>query len=124
MSRRLDSNSLLRLRFFVWLALMLMLCTVFFTRVVHQLNPETDILALLPSAEKDPVVDTALRLFSDQAGRKTLFLIGADTTDAANRAAEFGGKGSIFALKRWIVHYRSMLHFCQAQCRLSPRLRH
>ncbi|MGH8462009.1 MAG: MMPL family transporter [Stenotrophobium sp.] len=82
------SNRLLRLRFFVWLALMLVLCTVFFTRVVHQLNPETDILALLPGAEQDPVVGTALHKFSDQAGRKTLFLIGADTADAANHAAD------------------------------------
>ncbi|MGH8506289.1 MAG: MMPL family transporter [Stenotrophobium sp.] len=77
----------LRLRFFVWLALMLVLCTVFFTRVVHQLNPETDILALLPGTEKDPVVDIALHRFSDQAGRKTLFLIGASTDTAAGRAA-------------------------------------
>ncbi|HWU69163.1 MAG TPA: hypothetical protein VN046_09820 [Stenotrophobium sp.] len=82
------SDRWLRLRFVFWLALMLALCTVFFTRVVHQLNPETDILALLPGAEKDPVIDVALHKFSDQAGRKTLFLIGAGTDAAAARAAE------------------------------------
>ena len=78
----------LRLRFVAWLALMLVACALFFSHPKAYLDTETDILALLPSAEKDPVVDTALRLFSDQAGRKTLFLIGADTTDAANRAAD------------------------------------
>lgn len=102
----------LRLRFLLWLALMLALCALFFTRVVHQLHPETDILALLPGAEKDPVVDTALRRFSDQAGRKTLFLIGADTETAAAHAA------SDFA-----AHLQQSPAFSDVQLQVQNRLR-
>src|SRR2546422_7496922 len=79
--------SLARLRFVLWSALMLALCAVFFTGVKNRLAPETDILALLPAAEQDPVVDVALREFSEKAGRKTLFLVGAATDGAARTAA-------------------------------------
>ncbi|MGH8541461.1 MAG: hypothetical protein ACRETW_13280, partial [Stenotrophobium sp.] len=76
-----------RLRFFIWLALMLALCVNFFTHLKPILATETDILSLLPGAEQDPVVDIALREFSDQAGRKTLFLLGAASDEAARTAA-------------------------------------
>jgi predicted exporter len=76
-----------RLRFIVWLGLMLAVCAVFFGDLKNNLGTETDILALLPSAEHDPVVDRALHEFSDQAGRKILFLIGSRKEDQARAAA-------------------------------------
>jgi predicted exporter len=75
-----------RLRFIVWLLLMAGVCAVFFGDLKGNLSTETDILALLPGTEHDPVVDRALREFSDQAGRKILFLVGSRNEDDAHAA--------------------------------------
>ncbi|MES2488213.1 MAG: MMPL family transporter [Pseudomonadota bacterium] len=75
-----------RLRFFIWLALMLAICGAFFTDLKGNLSTETDILALLPGAQHDPVVDHALREFSDQAGRKVLILVGSRNAEDARAA--------------------------------------
>lgn len=84
------SHTALRLRFFAWLALMLTVGALFFSQPKTYLETETDILALLPGAEHDPVVDHALNVFSEQAGRKVLFLIGApDATQGRKQAASF-----------------------------------
>lgn len=77
----------LRLRFIAWLLLMATVCALFFGNLKANLDTETDILALLPSAEHDPVADAALHAFSDQAGRKVLFLIGAEDEEKARSAA-------------------------------------
>src|SRR5205085_9859135 len=58
-----------------------------------QLALEADILALLPKDERDPAVDLALREFSDHAGRKTLFLVGAaDEANARAAASAFAAR--------------------------------
>ncbi len=80
-----------RLRFFIWLALMFAVCAAFFTDIKGNLSTETDILALLPNAQHDPVVDRALREFSDQAGRKIIFLVGSRDAERARTA------GAVFA---------------------------
>lgn len=80
-----------RLRFFLWLALMLGVCAAFLTDIKGNLSTETDILALLPGGEHDPVVDRALREFSDQAGRKIIFLVGSRHAERARAA------GAVFA---------------------------
>lgn len=77
----------MRLRFAAWLLLMLAVCATFFADLKGNLDTETDILALLPSEEHDPVADHALHAFSDQAGRKVLFLIGAEEDTKARAAA-------------------------------------
>ena len=95
MNRLLPTNPrALRLRFAVWLLLVAAITASFFGDLKAYLDTETDILALLPSAEHDPVVDGALRAFSDQAGRKVLFLIGAADPDTA-RAAAAGFAGTL-----------------------------
>lgn len=83
----MNSAAALRLRFAVWLLLMLAVCGAFFSNLKGNLDTETDILALLPSEEHDPVVDHALHAFSDQAGRKLLFLVGASDAAQAHKAA-------------------------------------
>ncbi len=80
-----------RLRFFIWLALMLAVCVAFVADLKGNLSTETDILALLPGAQHDPVVDRALREFSDQAGRKIIFLVGSRNAEHARAA------GAVFA---------------------------
>lgn len=77
----------LRLRFWGWAALMAALLGFFFVDVRPHLQLETDLLALLPKDQRDPGVDLALREFSEQAGRKTLFLIGAADGAVARKAA-------------------------------------
>src|ERR1043166_182603 len=77
----------LRLRFWGWAALMAALAAFFLIQVRPSLQLETDLLALLPKDERDPAVDRALREFSAQAGRKTLFLIGAADGAVARKAA-------------------------------------
>lgn len=82
-----------RLRFAIWLVLMVGVCTTFFADLKGNLGTETDILALLPGAEHDPVVDRALHEFSDQAGRKILFLVGSSKAeDARNASAAFAAE--------------------------------
>ena len=76
----------IRLRFFIWLLLMLAVCATFFADLKGNLSTETDILALLPGTEHDPVVDRALHEFSDQAGRKILFLVGGRSANDAHTA--------------------------------------
>ena len=83
----MTETAALRLRFVAWALLMLAVCATFFSEIKSYLDTETDILALLPSAEHDPVVDGALHAFSDQAGRKVLFLIGTAEEDKARSAA-------------------------------------
>lgn len=74
-------------RFGLWSAALLVLIAVFALRVAGQVRIETDVLAMLPEVERDPAVDVALREFSEQAGRKTLFLVGAAQESAAHSAA-------------------------------------
>lgn len=91
MSTEKDPARGVRLRFFIWLMLMLAVCAAFVTDIKGNLSTETDILALLPGAQHDPVVDRALREFSDQAGRKIIFLVGSRNAERARAA------GAVFA---------------------------
>ena len=51
------------------------------------LNWETDVLALLPVTEQDPVVEQAVRSFSEKIGQKTVFLVGHPDAQIAAKAA-------------------------------------
>ena len=53
----------------------------------QRLKPDTDILALLPAAQHDPVRQRALAQMADAARQKLIVLIGADHWDDAQRAA-------------------------------------
>lgn len=77
----------IRWRFFAWSGFVAALLIVFLFRVLPALKIETDILALLPSAQQDSAVDDALDDFAARLARKQLFLIGAPTPDVAKSAA-------------------------------------
>lgn len=54
---------------------------------------ETNILALLPETQKDPLTEQAYRQFETATGRKTVFLVGsADTQEAKAAAGLFFGE--------------------------------
>jgi predicted exporter len=79
-----------RARFIAWGLLMLAMLAIFAVRVLPNLKIETDILALLPSAQQDAAMDEALNAFSARLARRQIFLIGAnDLADAKLAAASF-----------------------------------
>lgn len=82
----------LRGRFWLWTATVAALAAVFVTTVAGHLRVETDILAMLPDVDRDPVVERSVRALSDTTGRRTLFLVGAaDLAQAAAAARAFAG---------------------------------
>jgi predicted exporter len=79
----------LRARFLLWSALVAALAAVFFLAVRPGLTLETDILAMLPTVDRDPVVEETVRQLSDSTGKRTLFLVGDTELAAANAAAAY-----------------------------------
>jgi predicted exporter len=55
--------------------------------VAGKVRVETDILAMLPAVDRDPMVEDAVRALSEATGRRTLFLVGAPDFAGARRAA-------------------------------------
>jgi predicted exporter len=74
-------------RFRLWLAAMLALIAVFAMIVVPHFRVDTDILTLLPGDAHDPGAEQALRTYTEQLGRHTLFLVGARDLPSAKAAA-------------------------------------
>lgn len=76
-----------------WLAAGLWLLCVLTVAAHHtqfwrQGRLNTDVLALLPTAQQDPTVARAARLMSDRVAREIVVLLGASDWDAARRAAQ------------------------------------
>lgn len=78
----------LRARFALWLAAVAALGITYLTAVHGHLAVETDLLAMLPRVERDPLVEEAVRALSATTGRRTLFLTGAPDEARARAAAE------------------------------------
>lgn len=90
-------------RFFLacgWTVAVLFMLAIFGWQIQRGLNWETDVLALLPVTEQDPVVEKAVRTFSGRIGQKTVFLIGHEkqevAVEAADRFAEALRQSSVF----------------------------
>lgn len=77
----------LRGRFWLWACAVTVLGVVYAVGVAGKLRVETDILAMLPEVDRDPMVEGAVRALSDATGRRTLFLVGAKDPAGARRAA-------------------------------------
>jgi predicted exporter len=71
-----------------WSLFLLAVLGAFAFRVLPNLRVETDILALLPQTRQDRDLDAALQAFSAELARKQIFLVGADSPEAARRAAD------------------------------------
>jgi predicted exporter len=78
----------IRSRFIAWLIGMAVLGAFFALRVLPGLHVETDITAMLPAVTSDPVLEKVVRDFADQAGRRTLYLVGAPDFARARAAAQ------------------------------------
>lgn len=84
------TSGAVRVRFFAWGALMLVLLAAFAFHVMPHLRVETDVLALLPQTQRERALDEALETFSAKLARKQIFLVGsADPVDAKLAAAAF-----------------------------------
>jgi predicted exporter len=77
----------LRRRFWLWLGAVAMLGAAYGFGVHGRLQVETDLLAMLPQVERDPLVEGAVRALAEATGRRTLFLVGAPDLARARAAA-------------------------------------
>lgn len=79
-------------RFRLWGAAMLLLALLFAVAVAPQMRVETSIFALLPADERDAGAEQAVRLYTDQLARNSIFLVGAgDFATARGAAKAFAG---------------------------------
>lgn len=121
----------LQARFWLWSAALLALAAVFTFGVRKDLQLETDILALLPEAERDAGASEALRKYSDGVARKALFLVGApepaQARAAAQRFAETLRAAQVFEQVRFEIDAASAgtgdLYAPYRDGLLSPRVR-
>ncbi|HKY91722.1 MAG TPA: MMPL family transporter [Nevskiaceae bacterium] len=80
------ASSGIRLRFGLWVGAILALVAWSAVFVRPHFHIETDILALLPAAERDVEAEKAVRAYSDGLARKLVFVVGGQPF-AASRAA-------------------------------------
>ena len=73
----------------VWaLVVGLLLVHIAYLWLGQRIAPDTDILALLPVQERDPVLQQAFNRMVDSAQQRLIVLVGADDWAQANRAAD------------------------------------
>lgn len=82
---RFASN--LKLNAFIWLLLAIVSLCACIAQFKDRSPLQTNLLALLPATERNPVAEEAVRKLVDSAGNRAVFLIGADTPDQALIAA-------------------------------------
>ena len=78
----------IRRRFALWLAAVAALAAVYAVFVNGRLQVETDLFAMLPTVERDPLVESAVKTLSATTGRRTLFLAGGSDEAQARATAE------------------------------------
>lgn len=74
-------------RFRLWLAAMALLLVYFGLHTAPNLKLDSNLLAMLPSQERDPGAERASRRISDAFARRLLFLVGAEDYAQARTAA-------------------------------------
>ena len=96
--------SAIELRAWAWLALAIGIAVSCVVQLSGRTALETNLLALLPATERNPLAEQAVTRLSDAAGNRAVFLIGhssADTATAAARrfakALRAAGEGKTFA---------------------------
>ncbi len=77
----------IRGRLWLWAVAMVLMVGGFVAGVLPHFRIETDILTLLPVDRRDPDAEAALRTYTDQLGRRTLFLVEAADLPTAKAAA-------------------------------------
>ena len=95
----------MRLRALLWLLLALGLAAAGAVQFAGRLPLQTNLLALLPATERNPLAEEAIARLADAAGNRAVFLIGGTTPEDAGRGArrfaavlrESGTFGSVVA---------------------------
>lgn len=77
----------MRLRAWIWLACAVVLLTWTALRFVTAPPLETDLLALLPATERNPLAEQAATRLGRLTGERAIFLVGLPNPDAARSAA-------------------------------------
>jgi predicted exporter len=78
----------IRGRLWLWALTMVLMVAGFVAGVVPHFRVDTDILTLLPTDRHDADAEQALRTYTDQLGRRTLFLVEAKDLATAKPAAQ------------------------------------
>lgn len=73
---------------YVWLILTLLVVASFAYQAYKGINVESNILRLLPSDERDPVVDKAIQVLNENLGGKTVYIVSATDYQQARGAAD------------------------------------
>lgn len=77
-----------RLRFVLWSFCVVLCLGALRWQWSKATHIDTNILSLLPSTEHDPVIERAIRSFTEHVGQKTIFLFGHSDVQKARRAAQ------------------------------------
>ena len=77
----------MRTRAWVWIALLAALALAGGLRLSRGRAVQTDLLAMLPETEKNPVAEDALRVLAQASGDRALFLVGGASPEASKAAA-------------------------------------
>ncbi|CAM2070730.1 MMPL family transporter [Sulfidibacter corallicola] len=77
----------MKTRFWIWNAIVLLLVAALVGSILRGVRIETNILALLPATEQDPVVEQALRTYAEHVGRTLVVLVGHERERTARAAA-------------------------------------
>lgn len=97
--------SALRLRLLVWAGLFAAIAGLAVSRFDGGLPLQTNLLALLPATERNPLAERAVEKLADAAGNRAVFLVGGDDAERTREAARrFGARlQQSDAFKRVIV---------------------
>ena len=76
----------MRARGWIWLAFLAVLAVTGGLRLARGGAVQTDLLAMLPDTERNPVAETALRTLAQAAGDRAIFLVGGGPPEAGKAA--------------------------------------
>lgn len=77
----------IRLRAYCWLVLAIGIAAVFAVQFANKSPLQTNLLALLPATERNPVAEQAVKKLANIAENRVVFLIGHASADSATQAA-------------------------------------
>src|SRR6266446_914258 len=88
-----------------WFVILLVLCSISSYQIKNHWRIQTDILALLPQDEREPMVQTMRRMVSGELGRTALFLVSHAQPHMARDATRHLGKlmdaSRVFSVVLW-----------------------
>ena len=77
----------MRWRALLWLLLVLGVATVGIAQFSGRLPLQTNLLALLPATERNPLAEEAIEKLADTVGNRAVFLVGGTSAEDAGHGA-------------------------------------